>query len=166
MTTIPYRPLVLASVILLALPACAATPPAITVDDTTSAVGTPVGIDLGPSSRLPRTRMASAGAGHQDLGAGVSHASSGNVQPVHASNSDAHASGTVNAVDPAQHTINLSHGPISRLGWPAMTMDFPVAPSVDLNRIKAGSRVEFTLEKKGANGLYEVQSVQPAGEGR
>jgi Cu/Ag efflux protein CusF len=29
------------------------------------------------------------------------------------------ASGTVNAVDPAQHKVNLSHGSIKVLGWPA-----------------------------------------------
>ena len=110
--------------------------------------------------------MASAGAGHQGLDTGTGNVPSGKVQRINESNSDAHASGTVNAVDPARHTINLSHGPISTLGWPAMTMDFPVAPSVDLNRIKAGSRVDFTLAKKVANGMYEIQSVQPAEAGR
>jgi Cu/Ag efflux protein CusF len=47
-----------------------------------------------------------------------------------------------------------------------MTMEFPVAPSVDLTRIKPGNRVDFTLEKKGDGGMYEIQSVQPAGGGR
>ena len=82
--------------------------------------------------------------------------------PVHEGGSDAHATGTVNGVDPAKHTINLSHQAIPALGWPAMTMDFPVAPSVDLGRIKPGSRVNFSLEKN-KSGMYEVQSVQPAG---
>ena len=110
--------------------------------------------------------MASDSAGHQGRGTGISNAPFGKVQGVHDSNSDAQAFGTVNAVDPVQHTINLSHGPISALGWPAMTMDVPVAPSVDLNRVRTGSRVDFTLEKKGGNGMYEIQSVQPAGVGR
>ena len=110
--------------------------------------------------------MAMAGAGHENHQAGMSRAPSGTVQLVHEGGGDAHATGTVNAVDPGNHKINVSHGPISSLGWPAMTMEFPVAPSVDLNRIKPGSRVNFTLEKKGADGMYEVQSVQPAGAGR
>jgi Cu/Ag efflux protein CusF len=46
-----------------------------------------------------------------------------------------------------------------------MTMDFAVAPSVDLSRIKPGSRVNVSLEK-GQGGMYEVQSVQPAGGAR
>ena len=45
-----------------------------------------------------------------------------------------------------------------------MTMDFPVAPSVNLNGIKPGSRVNFSLEK-GKDGMYQVQSVQPAAAG-
>jgi Cu(I)/Ag(I) efflux system protein CusF len=158
MTAIPYRPLVFASVLLLALPACAATLPTPTATEAAA----PAAVDLGPSSRVPRTRMAIAGAGHEDRRTSMSSAPSGKAQLV----GDAHATGTVNAVDPAQHKINLSHGAISVLGWPAMTMEFPVAPSVDLTRIKPGSRVDFTLEKKGADGMYEVQSVQPAGGGR
>jgi Cu/Ag efflux protein CusF len=46
-----------------------------------------------------------------------------------------------------------------------MTMKFAVAPSVDLNAAKPGSRVAFSL-RKGKTGFYEVQSLQPAGGGR
>jgi Cu/Ag efflux protein CusF len=161
MTTIPYRSLVFASVILLSLPACAATMPATTAAD----APTPVAIDLGPSSRVPQTRVAMAGVGHEGHDTGISTVPSGRVQLVHEGGGDAHATGTVNTVDAARHTINLSHGPISALGWPAMTMDFSVAPSVNLSRVKPGSRVNFSLEKdKG--GMYQVQSVEPAEAGR
>jgi len=34
----------------------------------------------------------------------------------HASQNDAHGTGTVNSVDPAQHKINLSHQPIPEIG--------------------------------------------------
>lgn len=87
------------------------------------------------------------------------------MQRVHDGNNDAHASGTVNSIDTAQHKINLSHGPIPAIGWPAMTMDFGVAPSVDLNRVKPGSHVNVSLEK-GKDGMYQIQSVEPAGAGR
>ena len=50
------------------------------------------------------------------------------MQMAHAGDNDAHGTGTVNSVDPAQHKVNLSHNPIPEIGWPAMTMDFPVAP--------------------------------------
>ena len=95
----------------------------------------------------------------------MSGASATKVELVHDGHSEAKATGTVNSIDAAQHKINLSHQPITSLGWPAMTMDFNVARSVDLSRIKAGSRVDFSLEK-GEDGMYEVQSVQPAGAAR
>jgi Cu/Ag efflux protein CusF len=151
-----HRSLAFASIVLLALSACAASPPA------TAAAGTPA-VDLGPSSRVPTTQIAMAGGDHE--GRRMSGMNSGNVQSVHDGGGDAHATGTVNAVDSAQHKINLSHQPIPSLGWPAMTMDFPVAPSVDLSRIKPGNRVSFSLEK-GKDGMYQVQSVQPAAGGQ
>jgi Cu(I)/Ag(I) efflux system periplasmic protein CusF len=73
----------------------------------------------------------------------------------------AQATGTVNAVDTARHTVNLSHGAIKALGWPAMTMDFPVGPDVDLAAVKPGMRVNFTLVR-GGNGQYQVDTIQPA----
>jgi Cu(I)/Ag(I) efflux system periplasmic protein CusF len=107
-----------------------------------------------------------AGGGHEGRSAGNSKSEpAGKVQLVHNDGSDAHATGTVNSVDPAQHKINVSHQPIPSLGWPAMTMEFPVAPSVSLNGIKPGSRVNFSLEK-GKDGMYQVQSVQPTAAGK
>ena len=160
MSRVPYRPLAIASVILLALPACAASPSASAAVQTNSPA-----VDLGPSSRLPVTRTALASAAHEVHRAAASEEPTSSVQPVHDGNDDAHATGTVNSVDPAQHKINLSHNPIPSIGWPAMTMDFPVAPSVDLSRVKPGARINFTIQK-GKGGMYEVQSVQPAGPGK
>ena len=36
----------------------------------------------------------------------------------HAGHNDAHGTGTINAVDPAQHKVTLSHNPIPEIGWP------------------------------------------------
>ena len=83
----------------------------------------------------------------------------------HAGHNDAHGTGTVNSVDPAQHKVNLSHQPIPGIGWPAMTMDFPVAPSVDLKSIKPGTGVNFTIEQ-GQSGMYEIRAITPAGGDR
>jgi Cu/Ag efflux protein CusF len=74
----------------------------------------------------------------------------------HAGRDDAHATGTVNSVDPAQRKVNLSHNPIPEIGWPAMTMDFPVGPSVDLSGLKPGTRVNFTIER-GDGGMERPQ---------
>jgi Cu/Ag efflux protein CusF len=122
-----------------------------------------LGIDLGSSSsgRSPETgdtaQAVEAGEGHQR-----STPASGQYQIAHAGHDDAHATGTVNSVDPAQHKLNISHKAIPEIGWPAMTMDFPVATSVDLGAVKPGSQVNFTLEK-GKDGMYQIQSIQPAG---
>jgi Cu(I)/Ag(I) efflux system periplasmic protein CusF len=70
------------------------------------------------------------------------------------------ASGVVNTVDAAQRKVNVSHGSIKSLGWPAMTMDFPVSEDVDLSTIKAGMKVNFTLVK-GANGAWMVDTLKP-----
>lgn len=157
MTIFP-RPLALAGVALLTLAACAASPSAEAIG---TAASPAAGVDLGASSRIPRTQVAMAGTGHE----GIRVTPSPNVQLVHGDKNDAHATGTVNAVDAAQKKVNISHGPIQALGWPSMTMDFAVAPSVDLSRLKPGSRVEFSLER-GKDGMYQIQSVQPAGGAR
>ena len=70
------------------------------------------------------------------------------------------ALGTVNSVDAAQRKINLSHEPIPAIKWPAMKMDFTVAPSVDLSQVKPGAKVQFTLTP-GAGGTYTVESLRP-----
>lgn len=84
------------------------------------------------------------------------------LQLVHEGHSGAaQANGTVNAVDAIKHTVNLSHGSIKALGRPAMTMDFPVGPDVNLTTLKPGMRVNFTLVH-GSTGMV-VNTIQPVG---
>jgi len=71
----------------------------------------------------------------------------------------AQANGTVNDVDAANHMVNLSHGSIKALGWPAMTMDFPVGNEVNLTNLQPGMRVKFTLVHSN-NGMV-VDTMQP-----
>jgi Cu(I)/Ag(I) efflux system periplasmic protein CusF len=83
------------------------------------------------------------------------------VQLVHEGHAGAaQANGVVNAVDPGQHKITLSHGAIKSLGWPAMTMEFAVDRAVDLSAIKAGSKVSFTLVR-GAGGAWVIDGLKP-----
>jgi Cu/Ag efflux protein CusF len=96
---------------------------------------------------------------------GMSRSSRGGTQMAHSGHAHAQGSGTVNSVDAAAHKVNVSHGPISAIGLPAMTVDFAVAPSVDLQTVKPGTRVNFTLEH-GEGGMYVIQSMKPAGGGR
>jgi Cu(I)/Ag(I) efflux system periplasmic protein CusF len=69
------------------------------------------------------------------------------------------AIGTVTAIDAVGHKITFNHGPIWEIKWPAMTMEFPVASSVDLSKVKVGDKVRFTVS--GSKNSYTVQSVSP-----
>jgi Cu/Ag efflux protein CusF len=157
-----YRALVM-GLLPIALIACMSPGP--TVAEEGAAM--PLGVDLGGSGPVaaaaqPQTsaRAALAGEGHASHPQG-----SREMQMAHAGHSGAHGTGTVNSVDPAQRKINLSHQPIPDIGWPAMTMDFPVAASVDLKAIKPGTRVNFTIDK-GQDGMYEIRTIMPAGGDR
>ncbi len=55
--------------------------------------------------------------------------------------------------------INLSHEPISELGWPAMTMDFKLAEGVSTKDLKPGMEVEFDLMEK--DDVYMIESIRP-----
>lgn len=94
---------------------------------------------------------------------GMGQSTAGTVQVAQAAHVE--ASGTVNSIDAAGHKVNLSHNPIPAIGWPAMTMDFSVAPSVNLTSIKPGSRVTFMMERSG-DGMYVIHSIAPASGGR
>lgn len=72
----------------------------------------------------------------------------------------ADATGTITALNAANHKITFDHGPIPAIDWPAMKMEFAVAPSVDLAKLKAGDKVKFTLS--GSGNTYTVQSISPA----
>jgi Cu/Ag efflux protein CusF len=92
---------------------------------------------------------------------GLTHSPRANIVPIHEGHAGAQASGSVNSVDAATHSINISHAPIRSIGWPAMTMDFPVDPGVDLSAFKAGQKITFTLVR-AKDGSYEVHAIQPA----
>jgi len=162
MITRLYRPLVI-GLAPLALFACMNSAPRIAEE----AAAVPLGIDLGGSGPVtaspePRALAAAAvvGGGHA-----VHQQHTGEMPMAHGPENDAHGSGTVNSVDPAQHKLNVSHSAIPEIGWPSMTMDFPVAPSVDLKAIKPGTGVNFTI-KQQPGGMYEIKAITPAGGGR
>lgn len=71
----------------------------------------------------------------------------------------ASGTGTVVALNAAGKKITFNHEPMPEIDWPAMKMEFPVAPSVDLSKVKTGDKVKFTLTGSGKN--YTVQSISP-----
>ena len=70
--------------------------------------------------------------------------------------------GTVKKVLADKAMIKLKHDPIGAIGWPAMTMNFSAAPSVDLSGYSKGQAVHFTLEKQ-ADGNYLITDIMSMG---
>jgi Cu/Ag efflux protein CusF len=67
--------------------------------------------------------------------------------------------GTVTALNVANRKVTLDHAPMPEINWPAMKMEFPIAASVDLSKIKTGDKVRFTLSGSGSN--YTVEAIAP-----
>ena len=136
---------------LAALTACA--PPMANAGGQTAGA---MGDDLGSSARAPARVVLAAATPRAP--AHVLDA----VTEVHDAHADMPATGVVNTVDMERRKVNISHEAIPAISWPSMTMDFPVAASVDLRVIKPGVRVNFRIHK-GAGDMYEVTSIRPAG---
>jgi Cu(I)/Ag(I) efflux system periplasmic protein CusF len=147
-----YRPFVIA-LLPIALIACMNSAPTVAEESAT----VPLGVDLGGSGPVAAAAPAEGQTPYPQ------HSS--DMRMAHAGHNDAHGTGTVNSVDPAQHKVNLSHNPIPEIGWPAMTMEFPVKPSLDLKTIKPGTHVNFTIEQQ-PGGMYEIQAISPAKGGQ
>jgi len=56
--------------------------------------------------------------------------------------------GVLRRLLPDQSKVNIEHAPIEALGWPAMTMDFELAPEVSLDSLAPGDAVEFELSEQ------------------
>jgi Cu(I)/Ag(I) efflux system protein CusF len=67
--------------------------------------------------------------------------------------------GVVTAVDAKGGTVTIHHGPIAKLGWPAMTMAFKASPPSLAQGVKAGQSVTFTLMQMG--GSTTLTAIQP-----
>ena len=70
-----------------------------------------------------------------------------------------HGVGVVTAIDPKAGTLTIQHGPISGVGWPAMTMTFKARPTALLKGLKAGQKIAFDTTVLGASA--EVTAVAP-----
>ena len=70
------------------------------------------------------------------------------------------AQGTVNTVDRDAGKINLSHGPVASLNWPAMTMDFQVKDKAAPAKIKQGQRVKVQFTE-APGGRYVITRIAP-----
>ena len=66
--------------------------------------------------------------------------------------------GEINSVMAAHRMVNITHQAAEAWDWPAMTMDFDVAESVDIKALEAGQSLHFEVSKKNGNG-FEITGV-------
>jgi len=66
--------------------------------------------------------------------------------------------GTVKSVDAQKGTVNLAHDPIKSLNWPAMSMNFKAKDKAMLEKVKVGSKVEFSFEQSGKD--YVITDIK------
>ncbi len=67
--------------------------------------------------------------------------------------------GVVKGVNATERKVQIEHGPIPALQWPAMTMAFDVAPDVDLKGLSSGAKIKFTLSRD-AKSLWVIDKIQ------
>ena len=65
----------------------------------------------------------------------------------------------VRKVDKDAGKVTLKHGEIKNLDMPGMTMVFQVKDRALLEKVKAGDKVNFTVDK--INGAFTVLSIEP-----
>ena len=73
---------------------------------------------------------------------------------------------TINSVMSSHKMLNLDHGAIEAWDWPAMTMDFFVADTIDLSQLKAGMDLHIEITKTGDSDYLvttiHVKSAEPS----
>ncbi|WP_300453167.1 efflux RND transporter periplasmic adaptor subunit [Accumulibacter sp.] len=74
------------------------------------------------------------------------------------------AEGTVIRVDAGTGTVELAHGPVDSLKWPAMSMPFKVANDSLLTALAPGGRVAFEFVERQP-GEWVITAVEPLAGG-
>jgi Cu/Ag efflux protein CusF len=63
----------------------------------------------------------------------------------------------VQTIDANGGTVELEHGPIPSLNWPAMTMEFKVRDKAQLGALSRGQAVEFEVSDDSV-----IERIAPA----
>ncbi len=56
-------------------------------------------------------------------------------------------SGQINSIDAQSRTANITHGPMTDIGMPGMTMDFPLAEELEISQLIVGTDVTLILRR-------------------
>ncbi len=68
--------------------------------------------------------------------------------------------GEIRKIDMQQKKLTIKHGEIKNLDMPPMTMVFQVKDGALLDKLKAGDKIRFVVEKSDSG--YVVTTIQPA----
>ena len=101
---------------------------------------------------------ATTAAQSQDSGGMMEHGSMGGGSMHGDTGAGAAGQGVINSVDAEAGVVNITHGPIPALSWPAMTMDLPVAEGVDLGGVQPGDEVRFRI-LLGSDQVYRITEI-------
>ena len=82
------------------------------------------------------------------------------VLPSQADTSPFMAEGVVRKLDTENRKITLKHGEIKNLNMPGMTMVFRLQAEVSLDKLQAGDKVRFHVEKM--EGAFVITDLQGA----
>jgi Cu/Ag efflux protein CusF len=75
--------------------------------------------------------------------------------------------GKVVDLDAAKGRVELEHGPMPGMKWPAMKMGFAVEDKSQLAKIRKGEAVDFELRgQPNDQGDYVITRIAPAGAGK
>ena len=66
--------------------------------------------------------------------------------------------GRINKVMADKHMVNIVHEPIAEMDWPKMRMNFKTDESVNLDELKPGQEVSFTLQVNKDNS-YVIKQI-------
>lgn len=84
------------------------------------------------------------------------------MQPSEQSVGEHRTQGTVNSIDAAEGTVNISHEPVESAGWPAMTMNFELSNPAMAAELAPGQHVEFSFTM--GQGSATVTEISPTDE--
>jgi Cu(I)/Ag(I) efflux system periplasmic protein CusF len=88
------------------------------------------------------------------------HAGHAMAAPANASSEMQMVDGQVKKVDKAAGKVTLSHGPLTNLNMPAMTMVFKVSNAAWLDQMKAGDKIRFMADN--VNGAVTIVHFEAA----
>ena len=88
------------------------------------------------------------------------HAGHGMAMQATASTEMQMVDGVVKKVDKSAGKVTLSHGPLTNLDMPAMTMVFRVKDANWLDQMKAGDKIRFMADN--VNGAVTIVHFEPA----